>query len=245
MDNNRKEEKVFGRAQFEQFLIDNDYEAFTAKQVAAFATDVLNKSENNELEEFEKACAAADWKSLETVKVLNDLYEEEPMFVRPSQVEVIPGKEGIFKSMSKNRDMLRYKETPLNIFKGIAGMRVSDNIEKARKGEPIGTVKSWGGKEYVKTANGWVRRQGIKTKGAVKEDEKPKEPEKKEDKSKGSKGGYPTVEELVKFVVSKNGQDPKKVEESIRRQYDRVKKLHPRVKDIDRVAALALTYDSY
>ena len=43
MDNNRKEEKVFGRAQFEQFLIDNDYEAFTAKQVAAFATDVLTK----------------------------------------------------------------------------------------------------------------------------------------------------------------------------------------------------------
>lgn len=245
MDNNRKEEKVFGRAQFEQFLIDNDYEAFTAKQVAAFATDVLNKSEKDEMDEFEKACAAADWKSLETVKVLNDIYEEEPMFIRPSQVEVIPGKEGIFKSMSKNRDMLRYKETPLNIFKGIAGMRVSDNIEKVRKGEPIGTVKSWGGKEYVKTANGWVRRQGIKTKGAVKEDEKPKEPEKKEDKPKGSKGGYPTVEELVKFVVSKNGQDPKKVEESIRRQYDRVKKLHPRVKDIDRVAALALTYDSY
>ena len=47
MDNNRKEEKVFGRAQFEQFLIDKDNDAFTPKQVAAFATDVLNKSENN------------------------------------------------------------------------------------------------------------------------------------------------------------------------------------------------------
>ena len=234
MNINKKEEKVFGRAQFEQFLIDNDYEAFTAKQVAAFATDVLNKSENNEMDEFEKACAAADWKSLETVKVLNDIYEEEPMFIRPSQVEVIPGKEGIFKSMSENRDMLRYKETPLNIFKGIAGMCVSDDIEKARKGEPIGTVKSWGGKEYVKTANGWVRRQGIKTKETAKE-EKPKE----------KKGGYPTVEELVKFVVSKNGQDPKKMEEIIKRQYEKVKRLHPRVKDIDRVAALALTYDSY
>lgn len=244
MDNNRKEEKVFGRAQFEQFLIENNYEAFTAKQVAAFATDVLNKSENNEMDEFEKACAAADWKSLETVKVLNDIYEEEPMFIRPSQVEVIPGKEGIFKSMSENRDMLRYKETPLNIFKGIAGMCVSDDIEKARKGEPIGTVKSWGGKEYVKTANGWVRRQGIKTKETAKE-EKPKEPEKKEDKPNGKKTGYPTVEELVKFVVSKNGQDPKKMEEIIKRQYEKVKRLHPRVKDIDRVAALAMTYDSY
>lgn len=234
MNINKKEEKVFGRAQFEQFLIDNDYEAFTAKQVAAFATDVLNKSENNEMDEFEKACAAADWKSLETVKVLNDIYEEEPMFIRPSQVEVIPGKEGIFKSMSENRDMLRYKETPLNIFKGIAGMCVSDDIEKARKGEPIGTVKSWGGKEYVKTANGWVRRQGIKTKETA-----------KEEKTKEKKGGYPTVEELVKFVVSKNGQDPKKMEEIIKRQYEKVKRLHPRVKDIDRVAALALTYDSY
>lgn len=234
MNINKKEEKVFGRAQFEQFLIDNDYEAFTAKQVAAFATDVLNKSEKDEMDEFEKACAAADWKSLETVKVLNDIYEEEPMFIRPSQVEVIPGKEGIFKSMSENRDMLRYKETPLNIFKGIAGMCVSDDIEKARKGEPIGTVKSWGGKEYVKTANGWVRRQGIKTKETAKE-EKPKE----------KKGSYPTVEELVKFVVSKNGQDPKKMEEIIKRQYEKVKRLHPRVKDIDRVAALAMTYDSY
>ena len=34
MNINKKEEKVFGRAQFEQFLIDNDYESFTAKQVA-------------------------------------------------------------------------------------------------------------------------------------------------------------------------------------------------------------------
>ena len=51
MDNNRKGEKVFGRAQIEQFQIDNDYEAFNANQVAAFETDVLKKSENNELEE--------------------------------------------------------------------------------------------------------------------------------------------------------------------------------------------------
>ena len=214
MNINKKEEKVFGRAQFEQFLIDNDYEAFNAKQVAAFATDVLKKSENNELDEFEKACAAADWKSLETVKVLNDLYEEEPMFVRPSQVEVIPGKEGLFKSMSENRDMLRYKETPLNIFKGIAGMFVSDDIEKARKGEPIGTVKSWGGKEYVKTANGWVRRQGIKTKETA-----------KEDKQKG-KDGFPTIEKLV-ASATKSGHNPKEAEGIIREHYDYLKKKYP------------------
>lgn len=214
MNINKKEEKVFGRAQFEQFLIDKDYEAFTAKQVAAFATDVLNKSEKDEMDEFEKACAAADWKSLETVKVLNDIYEEEPMFIRPSQVEVIPGKEGIFKSMSENRDMLRYKETPLNIFKGIAGMCVSDDIEKARKGEPIGTVKSWGGKEYVKTANGWVRRQGIKTKDTA-----------KEDKQKG-KDGFPTIEKLV-VSATKSGHNPKEAERVIREHYEYLKKKYP------------------
>lgn len=214
MNINKKEEKVFGRAQFEQFLIDKDYEAFTAKQVAAFATDVLNKSEKDEMDEFEKACAAADWKSLETVKVLNDIYEEEPMFIRPSQVEVIPGKEGIFKSMSENRDMLRYKETPLNIFKGIAGMCVSDDIEKARKGEPIGTVKSWGGKEYVKTANGWVRRQGIKTKETE-----------KEDKQKG-KDGFPTIEKLV-VSATKSGHNPKEAERVIREHYEYLKKKYP------------------
>jgi len=214
MDINKKEEKVFGRAQFEQFLIDKDYEAFTAKQVAAFATDVLNKSEKDEMDEFEKACAAADWKSLETVKVLNDIYEEEPMFIRPSQVEVIPGKEGIFKSMSENRDMLRYKETPLNIFKGIAGMCVSDDIGKARKGEPIGTVKSWGGKEYVKTANGWVRRQGIKTKETA-----------KEDRQEG-KDGFPAIEKLA-AAAAKPGHDPKEAENAIRERHDYLKKKHP------------------
>jgi sirohydrochlorin cobaltochelatase len=71
------------------------------------------------------------------------------------------------------------------------------------------------------------------------------QPEKKEDKPKGKKSDYPTVEELVKFVVSKNGQDPKKMEEIISRQYEKVKKVHPRIKAIDRVAALAMTYDYY
>ena len=129
-------------------------------------------------------------------------------------MEVIPGKEGIFKSMSENRNMLRYKETPLNIFKGIAGMCVSDDIEKARKGEPIGTVKSWGGKEYVKTANGWVRRQGIKTKETA-----------KEDKQKG-KDGFPTVEKLV-AAAAKSGHNPKEAENVIRERYDYLKKKYP------------------
>lgn len=236
MENNTNNNKVFTRAQFERFLIDNDYEAFSARQVKAFTDDVVQKSEKGEMDEFDKSCARADLESLEMVTVLDENLKEVPMFVRPSQTEIIPGKPGIFKSISENPEMRRYKETELNIFKGVAGMCLADNIEKARKGEPIGTVKSWGGKEYVKTANGWVRRQGIKTKGVS---------ENKEDKSKGKKADYPTVEELVKFVVSKNGQDPKKMEAAIRRQYDKVKKLHPRVKDIDRVAALTLTYDSY
>lgn len=35
-----------------------------------------------------------------------------------------------------------------------------ESIEKARKGEPIGTEKTWGGKQYIKTANGWRPKKG-------------------------------------------------------------------------------------
>mgnify|MGYP003060491725 CR=1 FL=1 len=32
---------------------------------------------------------------------------------------------------------------------------LSDSIEKARRGEPVGTIKQWGGKTYIKTPSGW------------------------------------------------------------------------------------------
>lgn len=35
------------------------------------------------------------------------------------------------------------------------GIDIND-LEKGRKGEPIGTKKTWGGKEYIKTSKGWT-----------------------------------------------------------------------------------------
>lgn len=34
-------------------------------------------------------------------------------------------------------------------------MKASNMIEKSRQGEPLGSVKIWGGKEYIKTPKGW------------------------------------------------------------------------------------------
>lgn len=215
MENNTNNNKVFTRAQFERFLIDNDYEAFSARQVKAFTDDVVQKSEKGEMDEFDKSCARADLESLEVVTVLDESLKETPMFVRPSQTEVIPGKPGIFKSISENPEMRRYKETELNIFKGTAGMCLADNIEKARKGEPIGTVKTWSGKEYVKTANGWVHRQGIKTKETAKTEEK-----------KGVGKKFPSVEDLVK-AAAKKGHNPKEAEGIIKERYSYLKKKYP------------------
>lgn len=225
MKNNTNNNKVFTRAQFEHFLIDNDYEAFSVRQVKAFTDDIVQKSEKGEMDEFEKSCARADLESLETVTVLDENLKEVPMFVRPSQTEIIPGKPGIFKSISENPEMRRYKETELNILKGVAGMCLADNIEKARKGEPIGTVKSWGGKEYVKTANGWVHRQGIKTKGVS------------EKKGEGKK--FPSVEDLVK-VAAKKGHNPKEAEGIIKERYSYLKKKYPEASP-SRLVSIAYT----
>ena len=66
----------------------------------------------------------------------------------------------------------------------------------------------------MKTANGWVRRQGIKTKETA-----------KEEKQKG-KGGFPTIEKLV-ASATKSGHNPKEAEGIIREHYDYLKKKYP------------------
>jgi hypothetical protein len=40
---------------------------------------------------------------------------------------------------------------------GVSFLKSQDNIEisKGRTGEPLGTKKTWGGKDYIKTATGW------------------------------------------------------------------------------------------
>lgn len=175
--------KEFTQDEFNRFVEKNNLEVFTKAQVDAFSKDVIEKSKNKEIDEFEIACCAADYMSLKPVFVRSNDLMKSLMFYREAQREPVEIPDGIFKSID-DRMCFCYKETPLNILKGIAGINCADDvaIEKA-KALPLGTEKMYGGKMYVKTANGWVHRQGIKTKETAKE-EKPKE----------KKGGFPTVE---------------------------------------------------
>lgn len=207
--------KEFTQDEFNRFVEKNNLEVFTKAQVDAFSKDVIEKSKNKEIDEFEIACCAADYMSLKPVFVRSNDLMKSLMFYREAQREPVEIPDGIFKSID-DRMCFCYKETPLNILKGIAGINCADDvaIEKA-KALPLGTEKMYGGKMYVKTANGWVHRQGIKTKETAKE-EKPKE----------KKGGFPTVEKLV-AAAAKSGHNPKEAEEIVRKHYDYLKKKYP------------------
>ena len=50
--------------EFNAFVEKHNYEVFSAEAVNAFCKDLLEKSEKNEIDEFEKSCAAADFASL-------------------------------------------------------------------------------------------------------------------------------------------------------------------------------------
>lgn len=165
--------KEYTQDEFDSLVEKSDLEVFTAECISRFSQDVLAKSEADELNEFEKACAAADFSSLTPLIVVGNDLIKKTVYVREAQTEVVEVPQGIFKSIDDSM-CRRYKETPLNIFKGIAGINCADTeaIEKAKKGLPLGTEKTWGGKVYVKTANGW-RPKAKGAKGDKEENSKP------------------------------------------------------------------------
>lgn len=153
--------REYTRDEFNKFIEQNNFESFNSNQVDAFSHDVVEKSKKGELNEFETYCAAAEYTMLEkTIVVENDL-TKSLVYYRPTQVETVEIPDGIFKSIN-DKSSLRYKETPLNILKGIAGINCADEdaIEKA-KALPIGTEKTYGGKLYIKTAQGWKPKKKI------------------------------------------------------------------------------------
>lgn len=163
--------------EFNAFVEKHDYEVFSAKTVNAFCKDLLEKSEKNEIDEFEKSCAAADFASLTPAIVVCDDLIKRTVYYRENQTEAVEIPDGIFKSIN-DKMCRKFKETSLNILKGIAGINCADEdaIEKA-KTLPIGTEKMYGGKMYVKTEKGWR----LKAKGSsTKKDEGKKESEKEE-----------------------------------------------------------------
>ena len=166
--------KEFTQDEFNRFVEKNNLEVFTKAQVDAFSKDVIEKSKNKEIDEFEITCCMADYMSLKPVFVRRNDLMKSLMFYREAQREPVEIPDGIFKSMD-DRMCFRYKETPLNILKGIAGINCADDvaIEKA-KALPLGTEKMYGGKMYVKTEKGWrLKKKGTTGTGkeSLKEDE--------------------------------------------------------------------------
>jgi hypothetical protein len=141
--------------EFNAFVEKHNYEVFSAETVNAFCKDLLEKSEKNEIDEFEKSCAAADFVSLTPAIIVGNDLVKRTVYYRENQTEEVEIPDGIFKSIN-DKMCRKFKETSLNILKGIAGINCADEdaIEKA-KALPIGTEKMYGGKMYVKTEKGW------------------------------------------------------------------------------------------
>lgn len=188
--------KEFTQDEFNRFVEKNNLEVFTKAQVDAFSKDVIEKSKNKEIDEFEIACCAADYMSLKPVFVRSNDLMKSLMFYREAQREPVEIPDGIFKSID-DRMCFCYKETPLNILKGIAGINCADDvaIEKA-KALPLGTEKMYGGKMYVKTEKGWrLKKKG--TTGTGKESET-KESKKEDEKTSGSSSAKDLVKQIAK-----------------------------------------------
>lgn len=153
--------REYTRDEFNKFIEQNNLESFNSNQVDAFSHDVVEKSKKGELNEFEIYCAAAEYAMLEKAIVVENDLTKSLVYYRPTQVETVEIPDGIFKSIN-DKSTLRYKETSLNILKGIAGINCADEdaIEKA-KALPIGTEKTYGSKLYIKTAQGWKPKKKI------------------------------------------------------------------------------------
>lgn len=189
--------KELTQDEFDRFVEKNNLEVFTKAQVDAFSKDVIEKSKNKEIDEFEIICCMADYMSLKPVFVRRNDLMKSLMFYREAQREPVEIPDGIFKSMD-DRMCFRYKETPLNILKGIAGINCADDvaIEKA-KALPLGTEKMYGGKMYVKTEKGWrLKKKG--TSSAGKEEAETKESKKENEKTSGSSSAKDLVKQIAK-----------------------------------------------
>lgn len=75
-------------------------------------------------------------------------------------------------------------------------------IEKAKKSSPIGTEKTWGGKVYVKTANGW------KPKGKGKSSKKDEQPEAKTAKVDYSQHASKASDEQLQAAINDKDASP-------------------------------------
>jgi hypothetical protein len=76
--------------------------------------------------------------------------------------------------LERDQSSIDYSQCSLSLPKGTTNMNdmqqfVDEIIEKSKKGAPIGTERTWGGKVYIRTENGWKPKSGAKK--AKKEDD--------------------------------------------------------------------------
>lgn len=188
--------------EFNAFIEKHNYEVFSAEAVNAFCKDTLEKSEKNEIDEFEKSCAAAEFALLTPAIIVSNDLIKKTVYYRENQTEAVEISDGIFKSIN-DKMCRKFKETPLNILKGIAGINCADEdaIEKA-KALPLGTEKTYGGKLYVKTEKGW-RPKAKGTSAKKNEDKKESEIKKPSKENKSSTQGK-TFNEILWSKVDEN-----------------------------------------
>lgn len=164
--------KEFTKKEFDAFIAKNGYETFTADQVLKFNQGIVENQAT--MDEFSKSCAAADFVSLTRAVVIENDLTKSVVYYRECQIEPLEKEE--FGSIMKSKQVV-FADTALNRFKGIVGLPVdNDVIEKARKAEPIGTEKTYGGKLYIKTEKGWRPKPKGSKKGEVQKEEKKEAP---------------------------------------------------------------------
>lgn len=204
------DQKEFTYLEYQDFIEKHNLESFSKSQVDAFSRDVLEKSKKQEVDEYEISCAAADYASLHPVTVVREDLTKCIMYWREAQTEGINIPNGIFKSID-DRACRKFKETDLNIFKGIAGINCADKdvIEKA-KALPIGTERMWKGKQYVKTANGWIPKSKMKSSSAKESTG--------EEKKSGDK--YQKQKDLVAEIAKKHKLDFNEVWSAVEEDYE-------------------------
>lgn len=148
-------EKSITRKEFDELQKSSLYEVFDADNVLKWLQDVVKSAHDLSLQEV--SAAKADFDSLSPLWVVNDDITKSLYYMRPAQVEERTFTETDADGVEKSMTLKVYKDTPLNRFKGVAGIAVNDrqSIEKS-VAEAVGVKKRYAdGRVYQKTESGW------------------------------------------------------------------------------------------
>lgn len=191
--------KEFTREEFEAIVSENDLETFTKSEVDSFRRSFIERKD--QLSDLEKSFGVGELATIQPVIVRENNLQRSVIYCRSRQVEPIESSSQEFGSILKSQN-LQYRDTELNRFRGYVGIAVNDkeSIEKS-KALPIGTTKTYGNKEYVKTEKGWrLKKKGEASKKEVEKDETAERLKKKIDSAeKRHKAGEGPIEDVEHY----------------------------------------------